>query len=70
MVRTTSVGSKPCSEATVHGDYGFQTQGTRPAPGGLTESVIGVVFRTYDDQGSFSQVSNVKGSITVDERWR
>ncbi len=55
---------KPCSEATVRGDYGIQIQGTRPAPGGLTESVVGVVLRTYDGQGNFSQVSNVKGSIT------
>jgi hypothetical protein len=53
-----------CSEATIRGDYGIQIQGTRPAPGGLTESVIGVVLRTYDGRGSFSQVSNVKGSIT------
>jgi hypothetical protein len=56
--------SKPCSEATVRGDYGIQIQGTRPAPGGLTESVVGVVFRTYDGRGNFDQVSNVKGSIT------
>ena len=56
--------SKPCSEATVRGDYGIQIQGTRPAPGGLTEAVIGVVLRTYDGQGNFSQVSNLKGSIT------
>jgi hypothetical protein len=55
---------KQCSEATVRGDYGIQIQGTRPAPGGLSESVIGVVFRNYDGHGSFSQVSNVKGSIT------
>jgi hypothetical protein len=55
---------RACSEATVRGDYGIQIQGTRPAPGGLTESVIGVVLRTYDGRGSFSQVSNVKGSIT------
>jgi len=53
-----------CSEATVRGDYGIQIQGTRPAPGGLIESVIGVVLRSYDGHGSFSQVSNVKGSIT------
>jgi hypothetical protein len=53
-----------CSEATIRGDYGIQIQGTRPAPGGQTESVIGVVLRTYDGRGSFSQVSNVKGSIT------
>ena len=53
-----------CSEATVRGDYGIQIQGTRPAPGGLTEAVIGIVLRTYDGEGNFSQVSNLKGSIT------
>jgi len=56
--------AKPCSEATVRGDYGIQIQGTRPAPGGLIESVIGIVLRNYDGHGSFSQVSNVKGSVT------
>ena len=56
--------SKRCSEATVRGDYGIQIQGTRPAPGGLTEGVIGIVMRTYDGEGNFSQVSNLKGSIT------
>jgi len=55
---------KPCNEETVRGDYGIQIQGTRPAPGGLTESVIGVVHRTYDGEGNFTQVSNLKGSIT------
>jgi hypothetical protein len=48
----------------VRGDYGIQIQGTRPAPGGLTESVIGIVLRNYDGRGGFSQVSNVKGSLT------
>ena len=56
--------AKPCSEATVGGDYGIQIQGTRPAPGGVIESVIGIVLRNYDGHGSFSQVSNVKGSVT------
>jgi hypothetical protein len=55
---------KECSAATVRGDYGIQIQGTRPAPGGLTEAVIGIVLRNYDGHGGFSQVSNVKGSIT------
>ena len=55
---------KQCSEATVRGDYGIQIQGTRPAPGGVIESVIGIVLRNYDGHGSFSQVSNVKGSVT------
>src|SRR3954447_6571916 len=53
-----------CNEETVRGDYGIQIQGTRPAPGGLIESVIGIVHRTYDGQGNFTQVSNLKGSIT------
>ena len=55
---------KECSEATVRGDYGIQIQGTRPAPGGLIESVIGIVLRNYDGHGGISQVSNVKGSVT------
>lgn len=55
---------KRCSEATVRGDYGIQIQGTRPAPGGLIESVIGIVLRNDDGHWSFSQVSNVKGSLT------
>ena len=56
--------AKPCTDATIRGEYGGQIQGTRPAPGGLTESVIGVVFRNYDGNGSIDQVDNVKGSIT------
>lgn len=55
---------KPCSEATLRGDYGAQIQGTRPASGGVFESVIGVVLRNYDGRGNISQVDNVKGSVT------
>ena len=65
MVKTTSVGAgNSAARPRCGGDYGIQIQGTRPAPGGLTESVIGIVLRSYDGQGNFSQVSNVKGSIT------
>ena len=54
-----------CSVATLHGAYGIHAQGTRPAaPGGPTESVIGVVLRIYDGAGQFTQVDNIKGSIT------
>jgi hypothetical protein len=53
-----------CSESTIRGDYGVQIQGTRPAPGGQTESVIGVIFRHYDGRGNVTQIDNVKGSIT------
>ena len=57
----------PCTNATLLGTYGAQMQGTRPVPpagGGGIESVIGVVIRTYDGQGTFTQIDNVKGSVT------
>ena len=54
---------KACSNASLRGDYGIQIQGTRPAAGGLTESVVGIGFRTYDGQGGFTQITNVKGTI-------
>jgi hypothetical protein len=56
-----------CSDRTIQGTYGVQLQGTRsvpPALGGGTELVIGVVIRTYDGFGNFSQIDNVKGSVT------
>lgn len=55
-----------CSEATLRGAYGLQFQGTRPVrppfPPGI-ESFIGIAIRTYDGEGQFTQVSNVKGSV-------
>jgi hypothetical protein len=40
-------------------------QGTQPIPGGSgTQAVIGVVIRTYDGAGNFTQVDNIKGSVT------
>ena len=57
--------SRRCSEATIAGTYGIQISGTRPsAPGGAIESIIGVVIRHYDGNGEFTQVDNVKGSIS------
>ena len=57
-----------CSEATLRGAYGIQIQGTRPAappaPAGTIESVIGVIVRTYDGNGGFTQVNNEKGSVS------
>jgi hypothetical protein len=54
-----------CTNETVQGTYGIQIQGSRPSgPGGAIESVIGVVLRNYDGLGQFTQVSNVKGSIS------
>jgi hypothetical protein len=57
--------NRACSDATIGGTYGIQISGTRPSgPGGPIESVIGIVIRHYDGQGQFSQVDNVKGSIS------
>ena len=54
-----------CNNRTIKGTYGIQMQGTRPAPDGTgIETLIGVVVRTYDGAGRFTQVDNVKGSVT------
>ena len=54
-----------CNNRTIKGAYGIQMQGTRPAPGGTElEQMIGVVIRTYDGAGNFTQTGNIKGSIT------
>jgi hypothetical protein len=59
------VNARECSEATLKGAYGILMQGTRPSgPGGPIETLSGVVHRVYDGEGQFTQVDNVKGSIT------
>jgi hypothetical protein len=50
----------------MRGAYGLQFEGTRPVrppfpPG--RESFIGIAIRTYDGEGHFTQISNVKGSV-------
>ena len=56
--------NRECSDGTIQGAYGIQISGTRPAPNGQMESVVGVVVREYDGFGRFTQVGNVKGSVT------
>lgn len=56
-----------CSNATLRGTYAIQMRGTGPVPppqGGGTQDLIGVVIRTYDGLGNFTQIDNVKGSVT------
>lgn len=55
-----------CSARTIRGDYGIQMQGTRPTPppNSVIETVVGVVLRTYDGNGNFTQFDNIKGSVT------
>jgi hypothetical protein len=55
-----------CTDRSVAGTYGAQVQGTRPVPGNPAagiESFNGVVIRTYDGAGGFTQIDNVKGAI-------
>ena len=55
-----------CSLATLRGAYGLEWVGTRPAPGSpaVIETFTGVAIRTFDGAGGFTQVSNVKGSVS------
>ena len=42
-------------------------QGTGPVPppvGGGIQTLIGVVTRTYDGMGNFTQIDNIHGSVT------
>jgi hypothetical protein len=60
-------GGRGCNNRTIQGTYAIQMQGTRPVPpaaGGGVETIIGVVLRTYDGTGGFTQVDNVKGAVT------
>jgi hypothetical protein len=56
----------PCTDATIRGTYGIQMHGTGPVPPpvGGTQTVIGVVRRTYDGMGNFTQIDNIHGSVT------
>ena len=62
----SSVGGFECADATIRGTYGIQMQGTAPVPPpvGGTQTVIGVVTRTYDGMGNFTQIDNIHGSVT------
>ena len=54
-----------CGNKLLKGTYGIQMQGTRPVPGGTgLEAVIGVVIRTYDGEGNFTQFDNIKGATS------
>lgn len=80
MLSTTALHAQPpaasaaCSNQTLQGAYGVQISGTRPAPSilpgfgfylpGAMEQVIGVVIQNFDGNGNFTQVDNVKGSLS------
>ena len=56
----------PCTDNTIRGTYGVQMQGTGPVPPpvGGSQTLIGVVTRTFDGMGNFTQIDNVHGSVT------
>lgn len=56
-----------CTDATIRGTWGGHMQGTGPVPpplGGGIQSLVGVVTRTYDGMGNFTQIDNIHGSVT------
>jgi len=63
-----------CSSRTLEGVYGISISGTRPAPAppsgipnyvpGTIEQLIGVGTQTFDGHGSFTQITNEKGSLS------
>jgi hypothetical protein len=55
-----------CSDVTLKGTYGGNISGTRPwpPPAGPLESITGVVIRTYDGEGQFTQIDNIKGTTS------
>jgi len=56
----------PCTNGTLRGTYGIQMQGTGPVPPpvGGSQTLIGVVKRTFDGRGNFTQIDNIHGSVT------
>jgi hypothetical protein len=73
ILEGTSQSERVCSNATLQGTYGVYISGTRPAPSvapgapgfvGQMEEVIGVVVQVYDGKGNFTQVDNVKGTVS------
>lgn len=70
---TESAADQPCGNETLKGAYGLQISGTRPAPFvipgtaafvGQVEQMTGIVIQVFDGEGNFTQVDNVKGSIS------
>ena len=50
----SSVGGFECADATIRGTYGIQMHGTGPVPPpvGGSQTLIGVVKRTFDGRGT------------------
>ena len=62
-----------CGNETLQGSYGLLISGSRLAPSipvgqpgyvGQVEQVVGSVIEIFDGKGNFTQVDNVKGSLS------
>ncbi len=57
-----------CSNETLKGIFGVSLSGTRPAPPpappGTIEQVLGIVTQTFNGDGTFTQISTDKGSVS------
>lgn len=55
-----------CSTATLHGEYGFSVNGSRPNPKNPAEieQIIGVALTIFDGQGNLTQTDNIHGSAS------
>jgi hypothetical protein len=57
--------STHCTNATLHGSYGFSITGSRPNPSNPSqfELVVGTAVTNFDGQGNFTQTDNVHGQF-------
>jgi hypothetical protein len=52
----------PCTNASLHGDYGVLVSGVRGTPAGV-EAFVGTAFHSYDGQGRFVGFDNTQGEL-------
>lgn len=54
-----------CTNATMKGSFGYVVSGTRPSsPTGPIEAFVGSVIRTFDGEGTFTQIDNIHGAVS------
>lgn len=54
---------RPCSEATLRGQYGFTVSGIRGVGPTTTEQFVGVGLRTYDGNGRLTDIGSLHGQV-------
>lgn len=54
---------RQCSQATLHGPYGFTAAGRRSIGQNQTEQFVAVGLRIYDGHGGFSDVASFHGEV-------